>query len=116
MFAKIKNLFSRIWEKVKKPLAWTVGLIQVPVAFVSAWNWGFALGTGMWGTFGVWFGVWVLSLAVAMFCETRIRGWARDEAVKAFVEEAKQSEARRQEWVRACEELRSNLRNLNRGI
>ena len=116
MFSKIKNFFSRIWEKVKKPLVWGVAIIMVPVAFVSAWNWGTALGLGMWGTFGVWFGVWVLSLAVFVLCETLINEWARDKAFKAAVEEMRQSEARRNERVRQYENLRATLHNLNRGM
>ncbi len=116
MFGKIKNFFSRIWEKVKKPLTWTVAIVMVPVAFVSAWNWGTALGLGMWGTFGVWFGVWILSLATFVLCETLIRGWARDAAFKAAMEEMKKSEARRNEQARQWDELRANLHNLNKGM
>lgn len=116
MFAKIKSFFSRIWKKVKKPFTWTVAIIMVPVTFVSAWNWGTALGLGMWGTFGVWFGVWVLSLAVFALCETLIREWARDEAFAKAMEEMRQSEARRDELVRQYENLRATLHNLNRGM
>ena len=116
MFKKIKNFFSRIWEKVKKPLTWTVAIVMVPVAFISAWNWGTALGLGMWGTFGVWFGVWILSLVIFIFCETLIRDWAMDKASKAAMEEMKKSEARRAERVREFESLRANLHNLNKGM